>query len=549
MTDRNSGPFPSGSRVAAYLRDSGHEDQELSVEQQEQSIRAWCERSGILLTAIYRDAARPGSSTVGREAFLEMIRAFRAPNCPEKGIIVWKYNRFARDIDDAQFYKADLRRRGVIIHSLNDSVPEGLDGRLFEAAIDWMNARFLEDLRADVKRGLRHLVDQHGALGGTPPRGFVRVPLTIGAHRDGRPHVVHRWQPDPAMVPLVRQAFEMRAAGASYKSINAATHLYSSTPGFERFFRNEIYIGRLRFGDQVIEDYCTPLVDNATWTAVQLVQDAQRARVAAGPDRPDHPRRGTGEFLLTGLVHCARCGAMLTAETVQFKTTSGYRYQYYTCSGRTRNTGCDARNIPRAQLENAVLDAVIDEGLTDEVISIGWLALHLEREQETATLKKRRNKIARELSGVRRKISNLLDLLADAGRGAPPAMMTRLHDLQAEETANLATLAALDKPAAPLPALEEMKSRAARLRLALSSGDTAQIKPALQGLVKRIAAELDVENKTLLGLVECYSLLPTEEGFYAYGRCPGRVSDHTNKIYLPLRKPVLTGKTHHGIRA
>jgi site-specific DNA recombinase len=523
--------FPPGARVAAYLRDSGHEDQELSVDQQEQAIRAWCEQHGVLLTAIYRDAARPGSSVVGRDAFQEMIRVFRAPACPETGVILWKFSRFARDIDDAQFYKADLRRRGVTIHSLNDSIPDGLDGRLFEAAIDWMNARFLEDLRADVKRGQRHILTQHRALGGTPPRGFTRIPVQIGSRRDGRPHIVHRWEPDPALIPLVRLAFEMRAAGASYKAINAATGLYSSTPGFERFYRNEIYIGRLHFGDQVIEDYCEPLIDLATWAAVQAVQDAQRARVAPGPDRSDHPRRGTGEFLLTGLVHCARCGAMLTAETVQFKTTSNYRYQYYTCSGRTRNTGCDARNIPRAMLENEVLNALIEEGLSDQVISVGWASLSQNRAGESAARKHRRDHTARDLSTTRRRLSNLLDLVSDAGRSAPPAMLQKLKELQADETRLQAALIALEKPERPLPSLEEMKRRAARLREMLSTGETDTVKPILQGLIKQIVVELDQENKTLLGLVECFTTLP-EEGFYVYGRCPERDPDHTHKIYL-----------------
>jgi DNA invertase Pin-like site-specific DNA recombinase len=49
---------------AAYLRDSGGEEQELSIEQQEKEIRAWCLEKGYILTAIFKDEARPGSSTV-----------------------------------------------------------------------------------------------------------------------------------------------------------------------------------------------------------------------------------------------------------------------------------------------------------------------------------------------------------------------------------------------------------------------------------------------------------------------------------------------------
>lgn len=138
---RTSNPFPTGSRVAAYLRDSGGDDQDLSVDQQENTIRSWCADNSLALTRVFTDAAAPGSSAVGRAAFQAMISYFHGAGVAEKGIVIWKYNRFARDIDDSQFYKADLRRRGFFIHSIQDSVPDGLDGRFFEAAIDWMNAR------------------------------------------------------------------------------------------------------------------------------------------------------------------------------------------------------------------------------------------------------------------------------------------------------------------------------------------------------------------------------------------------------------------------
>jgi DNA invertase Pin-like site-specific DNA recombinase len=78
-------PFQPGDLVVAYLRDSGHEDQELSVEQQEAAIRAWCDDQQLILTRLFIDAAAPGSSTGGRGQFLEMISYFhRSP--AEKGV-------------------------------------------------------------------------------------------------------------------------------------------------------------------------------------------------------------------------------------------------------------------------------------------------------------------------------------------------------------------------------------------------------------------------------------------------------------------------------
>src|SRR5512139_2121793 len=220
-------PFPPGSLVAAYFRDSGGEDQDQSISQQENYFRSWCAQNGLAVGAVFRDAARQGSSVAGRQAFGDMMRRFRS-NAPETGLVIWSYSRFARDFDDAQFYRADIRRRGYLFYSLNDDIPEGAMGRLFEAVIDWKNEQFLEDLSRDVRRGLADLVRSHGAVPGTPPRGFKREPVQIGARRDGRPHIAHRWVPDPDQADLVRQAFALRAAGLPLSQINRQTHLYGS---------------------------------------------------------------------------------------------------------------------------------------------------------------------------------------------------------------------------------------------------------------------------------------------------------------------------------
>ncbi len=339
-------PFPPSASIVAYLRDSGHEDQELSVDQQEQVIRAWCSERGYVLSRVFCDAARPGSTTIGRIAFLDMVAHFRADGCPDAGILVWKFNRFARDIDDAQYYKADLRRRGYKIHSLNDSVPDGLDGRFFEAAIDWMNARYLEDLSVDVRRGLYYIVQQ-GGIPGIPPRGFLREALPLGNHRDGRPRIVHRWVPDPALTEAVRTAFQMRAAGSSYTAIANATHLYANKNSWGHFFANRLYTGELRYGDLVIPGYCEALVTEELFNAVQAVnqRNIEKGKKMDASTTVNHPRRARSVYLLSGLLRCARCGGAMNGETMV--KTGRATLRYYGCSTHRRNGSCDAQLIPQ----------------------------------------------------------------------------------------------------------------------------------------------------------------------------------------------------------
>ncbi|HPA34418.1 MAG: recombinase family protein [Chloroflexi bacterium] len=105
-------PPSANNPAVAYLRDSGHEDQELSTDQQHAVISRYAAENHIPVLRWFIDAASPGSSTIGRRQFLGMIDYLRAPNCPAKTLLIWSYSRFARDIDDAQYFKADLRRHG-----------------------------------------------------------------------------------------------------------------------------------------------------------------------------------------------------------------------------------------------------------------------------------------------------------------------------------------------------------------------------------------------------------------------------------------------------
>ena len=82
----SDGPLPPGARVIAYLRDSGHADQERSVGQQRRAAEAYCEQHHRVLLRAFADGARPGGSVVGRDAFQQMIDYLRrlAPE-PERG--------------------------------------------------------------------------------------------------------------------------------------------------------------------------------------------------------------------------------------------------------------------------------------------------------------------------------------------------------------------------------------------------------------------------------------------------------------------------------
>jgi site-specific DNA recombinase len=129
------------------------------------------------------------------------------------------------------------------------------------------------------------------------------------------------------------------------------------------------YFGILEFGDLVIEDYCEPIVDQATWKAVQSRLKASKYRLYG--DSNDHPRRQNSNYLLSGLAFCARCGSPL------YGHTSGQRnnvpYERYFCTRAKRRRDCGAEPIPRKFLEELVLNDLQEMLSVDnlEAIQVG----------------------------------------------------------------------------------------------------------------------------------------------------------------------------------
>jgi len=548
----SNSPFPPGAQLVAYLRDSGGDDQDLSVDQQEAAIRAWCAPHGHPLARIFRDT-RSGTSTVGRAGFEDMLRYFaQKKRVPEAGLILWRYNRFARDLDDAQFFKAALRRRGYLIHAIMDQIPEGAAGRAVEFFIDWMADKFSEDLSIDVKRGQRHNLAQFGTLGGTPPRGFKRELVDLGRRRDGSDHQAARWVPDPDWWQTCRSAWEMRAAGRSYRQIHAELRLFNAVNSYSTFFTNRIYLGELRFGDQVLPAYVEPLVDQATWDAVQAI-NAKHARPPA-PQQVEHPRRAASSFLLSGLARCALCGALLNGNVIAMRGQP--RRGYYLCSGAHAHHNCPARRIPQQPLEEAVIDELVTFILAPANLAAILDEDRAQHEEHRVEHHQRRAEQVAQLAQVRKQITNLTNAIAATGHS--PALLERLRALELDQVAIQAALGDLDRwlsaPAATLSPVQ-LENLAKNVAVILRAADPSTRRQLLSAFVAQITAQRG--ERIIYGSIDFYTppadlltslgdLPPIDALFldnpdppminYAYAQCPFGGTKRTHKFTAEIHR-------------
>lgn len=437
-------PFKPGSRIWGYGRDSGGEEQQESVPSQKRRIEDYCGQHSLLLAHFFADEARVGSTTVGRDGLEDLLYLARQEPRPVEGIVFWSFSRLARNQLDAQFMRADLRRRGYIVHSMMDDIPLGEFAPVVEALIDWKNERFLTDLSRDVKRGLHDLAQQGYAPGGFPPRGYLAKQVQVGAKRDGRPHMVTLWVPDPDIAPRVRQAFAMRAAGASFQEIHEATQVLGTHGSYVTMFRNRTYLGIRKCGDTEVEGAHEPLVDRETWEAVQA---KRRPRAKPGEDWPDdkpHPRRARTGYILSGLAFCAECGAAMVSGT---DNVNGHRktpWRFYLCS-RKKNEGwsaCSSGKIGAEGPEQAVLRLANERVLTAEFVTSLVAEVNRQLEQDTpSTVETRLKEKQRQLADAEKAISGLLDLVEKYGaESAGP----RLMEKEAEKARLLVEVRQLD---------------------------------------------------------------------------------------------------------
>jgi DNA invertase Pin-like site-specific DNA recombinase len=484
--------------VDAYVRDSGGPRQQASTDQQIAEIEAYCIHHSLQLRHKFNDAAKSGGSTIGRDDFNRMLDLTRRPEDRPQGILLWNYARFARDLDDAIYYKALLRNRGVIVHSLTDPIPEGQYGRIVEFFIDISNEEKRRQTSTDAKRGLRDLVTVYGCVPGVPPRGFIRQSVTLPPRRDGSPRIAHRWVHDPDLKERVRKAFEMRASGSTLAQIHTELLLFGSINSYKTFFVNRLYIGILEFGGLIVENYCEPIVDMATWNAVQKrIQEHARAKY----DRL-HPRRFDSPYILSGLVYCGECGSPMSANTV---THDRGRNEAYRCSRSKRRAGCIQGRIGRKTLEEAVLTTLRDYILLpDSLAAIYEIQQNASgrneerRLQRLDTLRDERRKLSTQIANITRAI---------AERGHTQALLEKLTDLEARRAQANTEYMELDRQHfEPIPMLtsDQISMLSKNLVETLANAPADQTRQILRALIHKIVIKKEAPDR-LVGSITYFT--------------------------------------------
>ena len=375
-----------------YARYSSDNQREESIEGQIRECTDYAEKNGITVIKHYIDRAF-SAKTDNRPEFQQMIK--------DSGkklfdvVLVWKFDRFARNRFDSANYKMILKKNGVHLISVMEPIAEGSQGILVETLLEGMAEYYSAELSEKVIRGQTENALKGKCTGGTG---------TIGYKIDDAKF----YHLDPLTAPLVLEAFQRYDNGDKMVEIvnflndkgvrnmlgGKMTHSSVNT-----MLKNRRYIGELSFRDIVVPDAIPVIVPKDLFDRVQKRLDKNKRAPACG--------KADEEYLLTTKLFCGKCGALMFGESGTSAT--GRTYYYYKCANVKRRKGCNKKTVQKDWLEDLVvretMKLIQDDAVIDKIVQ---LVMDVQNQENTTI-----PLLEKQLREVNKKLDNLMKAIED----------------------------------------------------------------------------------------------------------------------------------------
>lgn len=386
---------------AVYARYSSSNQNDASIEQQIEAAQKFASENKMVIVETYADRAISGT-TDNRPDYQRMLSDSGSGRWTV--LLTWKTDRIARNRYDAAVCKHILRKNGVRILYVKESVPDAPEGILLESFLEGLAEYYSVALAQNVRRG--HLANAKDCkLNFRPPIGYRRGP-------DGRAEI------DPQGAALVRDIFAKRVSGMRPGEIAREMNANGVPPirgdmwintSVEWILLNDMYRGVYHYGDIVVEGGVPAIIDEKTWSAVAATM--HRGETVCN-------RKRLRLYILTGPLYCGRCGRPMT----------GCSGKYYRCSHReSAATPCETGSVRADELEDLVVSVTVDQLLAPDTVS--WIAdrvVELQAREEPGRGRELKEELAKTETGL----DNIVKAV-EAGAWSP-TLQARLATLESE---------------------------------------------------------------------------------------------------------------------
>ncbi len=415
-------PSECAMNAVIYARYSSDKQTENSIDFQLRADQAYCEAKGLKIVGEYIDRAMSGT-TDNRPDFRRMIQDAKKQQFAY--IVVYRFDRFARNRYDSAIYKKELESYGVRVLSTEESIGTGDEGIILESIYEAMAESYSRRLSRVVTQGMREKAMKGLSTGGNLSLGLQIVDSMV---------VI-----DEKSAPAIRYCFEARAEGKTKKPIadelNARGYRTKTGKLFNvntvsQILVNPVYKGVHNYAG--IERSCPAIVSTELWDRVQEIE--KREKKSYGK------KVSETYFALSGKMFCGHCGATMTGDSGTSRL--GEKYFYYTCGARKKNRSCNKKSEKKDFIEWYICEQTVNSVLTDTNIKRIAKSVVALSEKELGASKL--TKLEKQLADIEHEIDTAADALIKTNSAA---LLKRINEkvslLESQQNALEAEIAKL----------------------------------------------------------------------------------------------------------
>lgn len=382
-------------RAITYARFSTDQQTESSITDQFRVCRQHAEQRGWQVAAEHSDEGISGAALGNRPG----VQATLADLNSGDVLLLVDLSRLSRSQDLAPLLLR-LRHRGVRVIGVQDGFDSDSRTARMQAGLSGIMSEEFRTMVADRTRSALELRARTGGATGGKAYGNREIVVEMFT----------RFAAGETMKAIVSDlnARGVPSPGASWKP-RANTRGRWLVSALHAILRNEKYVGREVWNrSQWVKDpdsgrrvrrerpqsewivrECEPLIDRATWDAVQRRFAVRDRRSGRGGGRPT--------YLLSGLLECGLCGSKLIvmgSGKGRYACNANRGGGAYACSNRV--------SVPRVLAEEAILGPILAEMLSPAAVTEGVRMLREERATAERTVGRAGDPAERELAELER---------------------------------------------------------------------------------------------------------------------------------------------------
>ena len=413
-------------RLALYTRVSTIEQSEegYSIDEQERLLRSWAEKNNYEVYKCYSDRGISRKDIKNRPALKELLK-----DAEEKKfdmVISWKINRISRKLADVLKIVDILEKNDITFKSYSEPFETDTPAGKMQFQMMALIGEFERGTIAqNVKMGMCAKAKSGEWCGGRV-LGYDLVPIDS---QEGAKRKKNRLTINEKEAEAVRFIFNEYVNGKGYKAITNQLNKLSyktkkgndfSVGSIREILTNPVYIGKVRYNvrqnwsekrrrninaNPIITDGIhEPIIDEGLWDKVQAIMESKKGKPSRIYD---------GEYPLTGILRCPKCGAGMVISRTTNKLADGTkkRIAYY-CCGAWKNKGtsvCNSNTIRVDKANEYVFNRISELLSNEKMVKSIVNNINKERHKKINPAKKELERIDKELEKIDRKKTKLFE--------------------------------------------------------------------------------------------------------------------------------------------